>query len=208
MNKEMNTQKNAVTLFIIDQSGSMQTLKIATEESHQGVLQKIKQECQDLPELQQYLSTWVFGNGRVNEQMPLTKVGVEDSLKRLNLNCSGDTPLLDGIGKACTELERQMNRLKMSPENTLVTVAVFTDGEENSSREFSQPEVKRLITRLRENGWIFNYYGTDTSVEDMKENLAFDYGMNMNASAAGIQNSMIEYSEKSFADKKSWLGKR
>ena len=207
MNKEKNTQKNAVTLFIIDQSGSMQPLKFATEESHQGVLQKIKQECTDLPELHQFLSTWVFGNGRVNEQMPLIKVDAEDSLTRLDLNCSGDTPLLDAIGKACSKLERQMNRLKMSPENTLVTVAVFTDGEENSSREFSQPEVKRLITRLRENGWIFNYYGTDTSVEDMKENLAFDYGMKMNATVAGVEQSMFEYSEKSLADKKSWLGK-
>lgn len=207
MNKEKNTQKNAVTLFIIDQSGSMQHLKFATEESHQGVLQKIKQECTDLPELHQFLSTWVFGNGRVNEQMPLIKVDAEDSLTRLDLNCSGDTPLLDAIGKACSKLERQMNRLKMSPENTLVTVAVFTDGEENSSREFSQPEVKRLIMRLRENGWIFNYYGTDTSVEDMKENLAFDYGMKMNATVAGVKQSMFEYSEKSLADKKSWLGK-
>lgn len=207
MNKEKNTQKNAVTLFIIDQSGSMQPLKFATEESHQGVLQKIKQECTDLPELQQFLSTWVFGNGRVNEQMPLTRINADDTLMRLNLNCNGDTPLLDAIGKACTELERQMKRLKMSPENTLVTVAVFTDGEENSSSQFSQPEIKRLITRLRENGWIFNYYGTDTSVEDMQENLAFDYGMKMNASVAGVEQSMFEYSEKSLADKKSWLGK-
>jgi hypothetical protein len=198
-------EKNAITLFIIDQSGSMESLKAATEESHTAVVNKIRQECLELPQLQQYTNTWVFGGSRIHEPLPLKKVIAVEAHPELVLNCSGSTPLFDAIGKACTDLEMRLNNLGFHNENTLVSVAVFTDGEENSSHQFSQAEVKRLITRLKTQGWIFNYYGTDTSVEEMKERLAFNDGMMMAKTASAFHGGMAQYSMKSKLDKLSWL---
>ena len=209
MNHETNqTTKqsaNAITLMIIDESGSMSSLKKATEESHLGILQKIKSECTEMPNLNQFVNTWVFDSNRIEEIQTLTKIQADDTLKPIDLRPNGSTPLFDAIGKACTQLEIIMGNLKFQPEDTMVNVAVFTDGEENSSRIFTQGEVKRLVTRLKTQGWSFNYYGTDTSVEEMKERLAFDGGMVMEKSNSGFRAGMVNFSMSSSKMKTDWL---
>ncbi len=209
MNHETNqTTKqsaNAITLMIIDESGSMSSLKKATEESHLGILQKIKSECTEMPNLNQFVNTWVFDSNRIEEIQTLTKIQADDTLKPIDLRPNGSTPLFDAIGKACTQLEIIMGNLKFQPEDTMVNVAVFTDGEENSSRIFTQGEVKRLVTRLKTQGWSFNYYGTDTSVEEMKERLAFDGGMVMEKSNSGFRAGMLNFSMSSSKMKTDWL---
>jgi hypothetical protein len=189
-----NQSANAITLMIIDESGSMMSLKRATEESHLGILQKIKSECTEMPNLNQYVNTWLFESHRIEECQTLTKIQADDTLKSIDLRPNGSTPLFDAIGKACTQLEIAMSNLKFQPEDTMVTVAVFTDGEENSSRIFTQGEIKRLVTRLKTKGWSFNYYGTDTSVEEMQARLAFDGGMVMEKSNTGFREGMANYS--------------
>jgi hypothetical protein len=199
------TKNNAVNLFIIDQSGSMNPLKQATEESYQGLIQKIKQECIDIPDLHQYLNTWVFGGNTVNEKQMLCKVSQETLNDDFSLQCNGSTPLFDAIGKSCLDLESRLKSLEMTPENTLINVALFTDGEENSSQNFRQAEVKRIITRLKSDGWVFNYYGTDLSVEDMQESLSFDKGMIMQKSAKGFQEAFERHGKVSYNEKLEWL---
>ena len=196
---------NAITLMIIDESGSMMSLKRATEESHLGILQKIKSECTEMPNLNQYVNTWLFESHRIEECQTLTKIQADDTLKSIDLRPNGSTPLFDAIGKACTQLEIAMSNLKFQPEDTMVTVAVFTDGEENSSRIFTQGEIKRLVTRLKTKGWSFNYYGTDTSVEEMQERLAFDGGMVMEKSNDGFRTGMASFSMSSSKLKSNWL---
>ena len=209
MNHETNqTTKqsaNAITLMIIDESGSMMNLKKATEESHLGILQKIKSECNEMPNLNQFVNTWVFDSNRIEEIQTLAKIQVDDTLKPIDLRPNGSTPLFDAIGKACTQLEIIMGNLKFQPEDTMVNVAVFTDGEENSSHVFTQGEIKRLVTRLKTQGWSFNYYGTDTSVEEMKERLAFDGGMVMEKSNSGFRAGMAQFSMSSSKMKTDWL---
>ena len=209
MNHETNQptkqSANAITLMIIDESGSMSSLKKATEESHLGILQKIKSECTEMPNLNQFVNTWVFDSNRIEEIQTLTKIQADDTLKAIDLRPNGSTPLFDAIGKACSQLEIIMSNLKFQPEDTMVNVAVFTDGEENSSRIFTQGEVKRLVSRLKTQGWSFNYYGTDTSVEEMKERLAFDGGMVMEKSNSGFRAGMAQFSMSSSKMKTDWL---
>ena len=125
MNHETNqTTKqsaNAITLMIIDESGSMMNLKKATEESHLGILQKIKSECTEMPNLNQYVNTWVFDSHRIEEIQTLTKIQADDTLKPIDLRPNGSTPLFDAIGKACSQLEIIMSNLKFQPEDTMVS---------------------------------------------------------------------------------------
>ena len=197
--------KNAITLFIIDQSGSMEPLKAATQESHSAVIAKIKQECIDMPTLHQYTNTWAFGHHQVVEQQPLTKVVAGEFYPELALRCNGSTPLFDAMGRACSDLEMRLQNLGFSLDNTLVTVAVFTDGEENSSRTYTQAEVKRLVTRLKSKGWVFNYYGTEVSVEEIKERLAFDDGKMMAKNPTSFKMGMHDFSAKSTILKSDWI---
>lgn len=204
-NQTTKQSANAITLMIIDESGSMMNLKRATEESHLGILEKIKSECTEMPNLNQYVNTWLFESSRIEECQTLTKIQADDTLTSIDLRPNGSTPLFDAIGKACTKLEILMTNLKFQSEDTMVTVAVFTDGEENSSRVFTQGEIKRLVTRLKSKGWLFNYYGTDTSVEEMQERLAFDGGMVMEKSNDGFRTGMASFSMSSSKIKANWL---
>jgi hypothetical protein len=89
----------------------------------------------------------------------------------------------------------------------MVTVALFTDGFENSSREFSLGETKRLIERLKGQGWSFNYYGSDQSVEEMSGKLSFDHSMKMEHTEVGFQEGMQCYAAKSSSDKMEYMKK-
>jgi len=197
----------SVTLMIIDESGSMQSLKTATEESHLGILQSIQQEREIMPNLIQYVNTWTFCQNSVREKQLLTKIENGEELQSLALKPNGSTPLFDAIGTACTKLENQLTHLKLLNSNTMVTVALFTDGYENSSREFSLKETKRLIERLKGQGWSFNYYGSDQSVEEMSEKLSFDHSMKVEYSSEGFREGMRSYSIKSSHDKVEYLKK-
>lgn len=204
-NTESQEIAQAITLMIIDESGSMMSLKAATEESHNGMIVKIQNESIEQPNLHQYLNTFTFGGHSVVENQFLHRVIPKQAIEPLNLIPSGSTPLFDAIGKACTQLESALTNLEFNPETTMVSVAVFTDGEENSSNQFSQSEIKRLVTRLKTKGWSFHYYGTDISVEEMRERLAFNGGMMMNKSASGFKDGMNSYVNESRVSKLNWF---
>jgi hypothetical protein len=72
----------------------------------------------------------------------------------------GGTPLWDAVGELLTRASvRQQQRriLGKRPEETVV--AVYTDGEENSSERFGGDDVRRLIEGKTEEGWTFVFLG-------------------------------------------------
>ncbi len=62
----------------------------------------------------------------------------------------GSTALLDAIGKTITDLDRKI-------ENKTLFV-IMTDGMENSSVEFSKPQIKNMINN---HSWEFIFIGAD-----------------------------------------------
>ncbi len=87
---------------------------------------------------------------------------------------TGGTPLYDCLGTSLSRLEARLDASGIPEENLKVSVAIFTDGMENSSHNFSLKEVKALILRLKERGWEFVYYGTDHPVEDIAHDLGVE----------------------------------
>lgn len=49
--------------------------------------------------------------------------------------------------------------------NYRVLVTILTDGEENSSKEFTGQDIKKMVEELKMNGWTFTYIGTDHDVD-------------------------------------------
>src|SRR5690606_16028036 len=70
------------------------------------------------------------------------------------------TPLYDAIGFGVAKLERQLEGV----ENYNVLVTVLTDGEENSSREYTLDAIKKKIDALQRKRWTYTYTGTDHDV--------------------------------------------
>ena len=143
-------------LFIVDKSGSM---KDQREDVVAG-FNKLLAEQKMLPGAA-VVSTVFFNNHSkvLHNRVPLSEV------KEIQLSDYlpfGLTALLDAIGQSISMvLNAQMETPpEQRPARTLVVIV--TDGEENSSRYFTQPEVKAIVDLLQKRlGWQFLYFGAN-----------------------------------------------
>ena len=79
------------------------------------------------------------------------------------------TPLYDAIGTTVSKLNGQVG----PDDNVLVTI--ITDGEENSSVEWTLKMVRNLIDKLKRQNWTFTLIGTDNlDVEGMAHSMSID----------------------------------
>jgi uncharacterized protein YegL len=99
----------------------------------------------------------------------------------------GGTPLLDAIGKTIMDLDHDWQ--KYQPDQAIVVI--YTDGQENSSREYTKEKLRKLIETRQESGkWAFLFLGA--GIDAFGE-----------ASSLGIwQNNIanMDKSQKGFAD--------
>jgi hypothetical protein len=111
------------------------------------------------------------------------------------------------MGTAITELENIIHAEKISDDTIKVSVAIFTDGAENSSREYSLQEIQRMITRLKIKGWEFSYFGTEHSVEEMATQLHMDKVQRFQKTKSGLKETMASYSRENSMSKHSFFDK-
>ena len=119
---------------------------------------------------------------------------------------SGMTALYDAIGRTIIDLESKLtsNNLKTNK----VIVAIQTDGEENSSTEFREAEVSRLIERKQADGWEFVMLGSgwNTHAAAAKLHIQKDHVMQYKSTAKGTLDAFA-CSSRSFASYRSGLVK-
>ncbi len=200
-------QANFITLLIIDESGSMSNLQKATVESFNGLVKSILSDAAEIPTLTQHMGVVTFEGNCILERLPLTTIKENSVIQELQYQPCGNTPLFDAIGMSVTKLEQLIQQSRVSEEMVKVSVAIFTDGEENSSRQFTLGEIQRLIERLKLKGWEFSYYGTEHRVEEMAERLRMNRVERFDKSVHGIHNTMESYSRSSKMSKEEFIAK-
>ncbi len=185
-------QKNkSIHMLIIDESGSMVNMRSSTIETYHTIISQIYADRNEYPGLEQYINLWSFGDITIKERIPPTLVSSTD-FPKFTYNPAGGTPLYDALGNSLLELERFLNTPEMQG-NQLVNVTVITDGEENSSREFTHPEIARLINRLKEKNWNFQYFGTEHDVEKAAQKINITESASFVKSDTGMKNVTHAY---------------
>ncbi|HYN07411.1 MAG TPA: vWA domain-containing protein [Vicinamibacterales bacterium] len=77
-------------------------------------------------------------------------------------NPSGGTALLDAMGKTISATGQRLAAMPEADRPGKVIVVIITDGEENSSREFTYPQVNEMIGHQRDvYQWEFIFVGTN-----------------------------------------------
>ena len=95
------------------------------------------------------------------------------------------------MGKAISKMNAQVGE----SDNVLVTV--ITDGEENSSQEWTLKMIRTMIEKLKKHHWTFTLIGTDNlDVETMARSFAIDDHMDFTEDAIGTQK-MFERERRS-----------
>jgi len=152
-------------LFIIDDSGSMRSL---IEDSIGGYNTFIEEQTKLDGEGR--IDTITFGSPRnfkylyqdrdVNEVPELTE--------NEHGAHSGGTALLDAIGQGIQDLGKFLREKDESERPTKVLVNIFTDGEENSSIEFSADQIQEMIKEQTDKyDWEFAFLASDLSASNL-----------------------------------------
>ena len=143
-------------VFIIDRSGSMTGLEDDTIGGFNATINKQKKEKGEAT-----VTTVLFDTEFevLHDRFDLSQVG---EMTEKDYYTRGCTALLDAMGNA---IQKTVNVQKHLPEEERAEKVVFvviTDGYENSSREYSYKDIKRLVSTEQEKyGWEFLFLGAN-----------------------------------------------
>ena len=103
---------------------------------------------------------------------------VED--RELKLEPRGGTALLDTMGRAINEVGRRLSNRHEDERPEHVIFVTVTDGEENSSHEFSGDKIKEMIKRQRDQyKWEFIFIGCTEGSIQMAQSLGYYSGQTL-----------------------------
>ena len=167
-------------LIIIDESGSMQSIKRAAIDSVNETIQTIRSAEQKHPEQEHYVSLVSF-NDDVKTIYDCVEVEQVKEINDETYQPSCCTALYDAMGISLTKLRKRV------AESDKVLVTVVTDGYENASKEYSGKAIKALVDELKAKGWVFAYIGANQDVEAVAATISITNVIQFEASAMGTQ---------------------
>lgn len=157
----MTKETTAEIICIIDRSGSMQEIRDDAIGSFNSFLEKQKQIGNDA------LVTIVLFDDRYELIHNATKIANVKPLTSSTYVPRGTTALYDAIGRTIAEIDARLPQRPEGKPNDNITIAILTDGHENSSREFTQKQIFHLIeSRTKNRDWDFIYLSADPDAFD------------------------------------------
>ncbi len=158
--------------FLLDRSGSMETIRQATIEGINGFI--AGQKRNGVPTTMTLALFDANGSG-MQIVRPFECRDIQEVQQLTDFNPRGNTPLLDAFGESIDWFE-----LKMSGKPDRVLFVVMTDGEENSSKSWTQAKLKERVLGKTAQGWEFVYLGANQD--------AFQVGASMGIAAGNTQS--------------------
>ncbi len=180
-------------LVIIDESGSMQSIKKEAIDSVNETIQTIRSAQKKHEEQEHFVSLVTFNDcvKTVCECVPVEEVK-ELTAETYRPDCC--TALYDAMGMSLNALRKKI------AEDDKVLVTVVTDGYENASREYSGKAIKALVDELRAKGWVFAYIGANQDVEAVATTISITNVLNFKATRTGMadMSSKLSYARGKF----------
>ncbi|WP_312644845.1 VWA domain-containing protein [Hydrogenoanaerobacterium sp.] len=143
-------------VFILDKSGSMGGLESDTIGGYNSMLEKqkaVEGEC--------HITTVLFDN---NYELLHDRIDIKaiSPITEKEYQVGGSTALLDAIGRTIHKIGNAQKHTADDYRAEKVMFVIITDGEENSSREYSAEKVKVQIERQKTKyGWEFIFLGAN-----------------------------------------------
>ena len=151
----MADQDKTAILIILDRSGSMAYPKGFREDMEGGMNTFITEQAK-LPG--KCRATVVQFDDKYEEVVVDAKL---KDVPTIEIMPRGGTALLDAMGKSITNLRDHINSMPRAKRPAKIIVAIVTDGQENSSREWNKGKVSTLVKDLTDKGWEFTYLGAN-----------------------------------------------
>lgn len=182
--------KKIHNLILLDESGSMDSIRTSALSAMNETIQTIKMMQKEKNEYEHSVSFVTF-NGNGSEGVKFVRLNVPaEAVKEMTLEDyipGGCTPLYDAIGLSLNTLE------KLVTEEDVVLVSIITDGMENSSHQYSGMQIKTLIDKQKEKGWTFTYMGANQDSKSVAGNIGIVNTLDFEASDAGVVEMNTKY---------------
>ncbi len=186
----MSNKHQVHNLIILDESGSMESIKPATIQGFNEIVQTIKGVEQQFPEQQHFISLISFNGLSRKTHLWRQPVSSLNALTADTYKPDASTPLFDAMGTSLGRLSAELDG--EADYNVLVTI--LTDGEENASVEFTGLAVKNLVEKLKANRWTFTYIGTDHDVEKIALSLSITNVLRFEKNADSMKSMFLNES--------------
>ena len=182
---------DAYNLIILDESGSMSTVRDETISGCNETLISIRNLQKDQPDVRQFVSVFCFDSSHSRYIFHDTPIDEVRDMTREDYSPSACTPLYDAIGYTVLQLFRKIDR-----QEAKGNVTIITDGYENASRKWRLPLVQELIATLKKKGWVFSFIGANIDVESTANSLGVDSFMQFEQTQTGMED-MFECERRS-----------
>jgi CRISPR/Cas system CMR-associated protein Cmr5 small subunit len=186
----MDKKHQVHNLIILDESGSMESIKNSIISGFNEIVQTVKGIEKEFPEQEHFISLVSFnglGQKLLHFMDPTSKL---DQIDDARYKPDSLTPLYDAMGFAINKLKQVLE--KETDYSVLVTI--LTDGAENASKEFSGTVIKDLIEELKLNRWTFTYIGADHDVEKIATSLSITNTMTFSRDLKDMKNMFAKES--------------
>ncbi|HNX78841.1 MAG TPA: VWA domain-containing protein [Prolixibacteraceae bacterium] len=187
----MEPKHKIFNLIILDESGSMQSIKHATIGGFNEVVQTVKGVEKQFPEQEHFISLVTFNGMGIKTLLENEPVAKLDQIDEKKYQPESMTPLFDAMGFSLIRLKKEVENY--TDYNVLVTI--LTDGEENASREYDGEAIKKLIEELSLKNWTFTYIGANQNEVDFAMKISITNTMSFQANAADMKK-MFEREKK------------
>jgi hypothetical protein len=187
----MKTKHEVHNLILLDESGSMESIKNAIIQGFNEIVQTVKGIAMQYPEQMHIISFYTFNGLGINElhfNMPIEKLELIDHKK---YQPDASTPLYDAMGFSFAKLKKEL----MNKTNYNVLVTILTDGEENSSKEYTGKTIKKMVEDLSQKNWTFTYIGADHDVEKFATSISITNIMNFNKNEDDMKEMFVKENE-------------
>jgi len=158
-------------VFILDRSGSMDSLESDTIGGFNSMLAKQQAEPGDCR-----ITTVLFDHEYevLHDRIDIRAVS---PISDREYFVRGTTALLDAIGKTIHKIDNVQKSTAEACRAQKVLFVITTDGMENASREFNYHKIKSMIKRQKTNhGWEFIFLGANIDAAEV----ASRFGINRN----------------------------
>jgi hypothetical protein len=99
------------------------------------------------------------------------------------------------MGKLITDTAAEINALPEDDKPGNVIVAIMTDGMENASQEWRQPDIKALVEQqTNDHGWEFFYMGADQDAVEVGKGLGVKDGQAVTYARGKSRDTMLTVS--------------
>ncbi len=180
-----NSRRNVHNLIILDESGSMNSIKKATLSGFNELVENIRSLENKFPEQTHFVSLFTFNSSGIKTKHFAEPAKTLKPLTDEMFQPEAMTPLYDAVGFSVNELRRRIE----TERGTNVLVTIFTDGEENSSMEYDRSAIRSLVQNHSTRGWTFTYIGTNHDVDAAADDIGVSQVLYCVSDQRGIKSA-------------------